>query len=201
MRLIPLLCWGALCAGADRPQAAPAPVSPAAEPAAPAAATPVDIADPTIRDLSWMAGRWAGTMFGKPAEEHWTRPSAGAMVGMYRLGGAGDRPIYELMLIEQEDDGLVLRLRHFSAGFAEIDPEPLVLRLKRAAPNQADFENPHLERPRRIRYRRSADTLTIGLEFVSGGTSSYREYDLRHEAPPASDKSTGAGDNPPRGAE
>lgn len=87
-------------AGAQDP-AVPPPVE------APAAAAPLRVAD-----LAWLAGGWRGTMGEAPIEEHWTAPDGGGpMLGMFRWGMA--REMYELTLLEDTPEGVVLRLRHF----------------------------------------------------------------------------------------
>ena len=68
----------------------------------------------SIEDAAWLAGRWEGELFGGHAEEQWSAPADGAMMGMFRLI-QGDRVgFYEFFLLrEDEEHGLVLRLKHF----------------------------------------------------------------------------------------
>ena len=74
-------------------------------------------APPTLDDLAWIAGHWQGEPpGGGQADEIWTPPAAGAMMGSFRWT-RGDRVIvYEFLLIEETADGIVLRLRHFNPG-------------------------------------------------------------------------------------
>ncbi|WP_223788288.1 DUF6265 family protein [Marinicella meishanensis] len=100
--LIPNLAWGkvpktehtfGLAAGADRPAA-------------------------SIEQVAWLAGSWQGTAFGQQFEEVWNPPSAGTMVGMFKLYSA-DKGVnfYEIMLITPQDNSLSLLVKHFTADF------------------------------------------------------------------------------------
>ena len=79
----------------------------------------VEPAAGTLEDVSWMAGSWNGTAFGSQFEEVWNPASAGSMVGMFKLFDE-DKGVnfYELMLLKQEGNSLVLLVKHFSAGFS-----------------------------------------------------------------------------------
>lgn len=78
----------------------------------------------TIADMAWLAGSWAGEAFGGAADEVWSAPAGGAMMGMYRLVKDGAPVFYELLTIVEEEGSLVLRLKHFHAdlrGWEEKD--------------------------------------------------------------------------------
>ncbi|MCG6927288.1 MAG: DUF6265 family protein [Acidobacteria bacterium] len=68
-----------------------------------------------VEDMAWMAGHWMGEALGGTAEEIWSPPRGGAMMGMFRLVKDGETVFYELMTIVPEDGSLVLRLKHFNA--------------------------------------------------------------------------------------
>jgi hypothetical protein len=68
-----------------------------------------------ITDMAWLAGRWVGEALGGVSEEIWSEPSAGAMMGMYRLVRDGKTIFYELLTIVEQDGSLMLRLKHFNA--------------------------------------------------------------------------------------
>jgi len=72
-----------------------------------------------LKDVEWLVGSWQGTAFGGQFEEVWNPASAGTMMGMWKLYDAEKGVnFYELMLIkEEEDDGLVLLVKHFGADF------------------------------------------------------------------------------------
>ena len=71
-----------------------------------------------LKDVSWLAGSWQGTALGSKFEEVWNPASAGSMVGMWKLFDE-DKGVnfYELMLLKEEGNGLVLLVKHFGADF------------------------------------------------------------------------------------
>ena len=71
----------------------------------------------SIDDVAWLAGAWEGEAFGKPFEEVWNPPSAGSMVGMFKLMDGDAVQFYELMLILEEQGSLSLKVRHFNPDF------------------------------------------------------------------------------------
>lgn len=68
-----------------------------------------------ISDVAWLAGHWVAAALGGEAEEIWSAPKAGSMMGMYRLVRNGKVAFYELQTLVQENGSLVLRLKHFNA--------------------------------------------------------------------------------------
>ena len=67
----------------------------------------------TIQDVAWMEGHWQGEALGGLADEYWSSPMAGTMMGMFRLIKDQKVTFYELFRIAEEDRSLVLRLKHF----------------------------------------------------------------------------------------
>ena len=68
----------------------------------------------SIEQLSWLAGHWRGEALGGTVEEHWAPPSAGSMVGTFKLSSNGKVKFYEIEIIREVADSLVLQLKHFS---------------------------------------------------------------------------------------
>jgi hypothetical protein len=71
----------------------------------------------TLEDVSWLVGDWLGTAFGNTFEEIWNPPSAGSMVGLFKLIGDEGVQFYELMLLTAENGTLSLKVKHFNADF------------------------------------------------------------------------------------
>ncbi|MDH3748272.1 MAG: DUF6265 family protein [Gammaproteobacteria bacterium] len=71
----------------------------------------------TLEDASWMAGSWSGTAFGQRFEAVWNPPSAGSMIGMFKLFGDDGVAFYEILLLSVEDGTLSLKVKHFNADF------------------------------------------------------------------------------------
>ncbi len=68
----------------------------------------------SLQDVSWLVGSWSGEAFGNRFEEVWNPPSAGSMVGMWKLMDEEKVVFYELMLIVAEEGSLSLKVKHFN---------------------------------------------------------------------------------------
>lgn len=71
----------------------------------------------TLEDAAWLVGSWTGTAFGSQFEEHWNPPSAGSMVGLFKLFNDEGVSFYEILLLTVEEGSLSLKVKHFSADF------------------------------------------------------------------------------------
>jgi len=74
------------------------------------------LADVGVADLQWFTGNWVGSHGEDQIEEYWSPPAAGTMMGMFRWIHEGRVRFYELLTIERESIGLVLRIKHFNPG-------------------------------------------------------------------------------------
>ena len=72
----------------------------------------------TLEDAHWLVGSWEGTAFGQRFEEVWNPPSAGSMVGMFKLFSDDGVAFYELLLLTVENDTLSLKVKHFNPDFS-----------------------------------------------------------------------------------
>ena len=71
----------------------------------------------TLEDAAWLAGSWTGTGFGQKFEEVWNPPSAGSMIGLFKLFNDDGVSFYEILTITVDDGTLSLKVRHFNADF------------------------------------------------------------------------------------
>lgn len=96
----------------------------------------------SIDQVSWLVGNWTGQAFGKPFEEVWNPPSAGTMVGMFKLLGDDDVEFYEILLLTEIDGTLSLRVKHFTRDFiAWEEKEDFVdFRLVKIEPDAVHFK-------------------------------------------------------------
>lgn len=72
----------------------------------------------TLADASILVGSWTGTAFGGTLEEVWNPPSAGSMVGLFKLMHEGQVSLYEIFLMVEEEGTLKLKVKHFGADFS-----------------------------------------------------------------------------------
>nr|WP_299523599.1 DUF6265 family protein [uncultured Lutibacter sp.] len=90
-----------------------------------------------------MSGHWEGTAFGGLTEEVWTSPLGGSMMGSFKLVADGEINFYELMTISEENETLLLRIKHFSndlKGWEEKD-ESEDFELVKIEANRVYFDN------------------------------------------------------------
>ena len=95
-----------------------------------------------IEQLSWLAGHWYGEALGGVVEEHWAPPSAGSMVGSFKLSANGKVKFYEIEIIREVGDSLMLQLKHFHhdlKGWEEKD-QTVNFALVKMEDNAAYFE-------------------------------------------------------------
>jgi hypothetical protein len=69
-----------------------------------------------IKDLSFMAGKWVTKGEWGDMEENWSAPLGNSMMCSYRCVKDGKIVFYEFIVIEQQAEGPVMKLRHFSPG-------------------------------------------------------------------------------------
>ena len=84
----------------------------------------------SINDVAWIAGNWQGEALGGITEEIWTAPLGKSMMGSFKLEVNEIVQFYELCTITEENESLLLRIKHFDKdlkGWEEKDIEfPLV---------------------------------------------------------------------------
>jgi hypothetical protein len=71
----------------------------------------------TLEDVAWLAGSWTGTAFGGPFEAVWTPPSAGSMVGLFKLLDGDEVNFYEILTLKVDDGRLGIKVKHFTKDF------------------------------------------------------------------------------------
>jgi hypothetical protein len=69
-----------------------------------------------INQLEFMAGKWVGSMEWGDMEEYWGTPMGNNMICSFRCVKDGKVVFYEFIVIEQQGDVPVMKLRHFSPG-------------------------------------------------------------------------------------
>ena len=125
----------------------------------------------TIAQVGFIAGPWGGMLGDRKIEQHWMTPAATSMVGMYRSIQNDKATLYELLAIEQEGDGLMLRIKHFvpGAGLAGREEKSVDHALVRVEGRTAVFEGIG-ENPTRVTFT-SPDpgSLTITVERMRDG--------------------------------
>jgi hypothetical protein len=143
---------------------------PAEEPAA------AQASKATLSDLAWMTGHWRGGEEGSLSEEVWTAPEGDSMLGMWRYAAGGKARVFELLAIAMGQDGPLLYLRHFDPKFVarEDKDKPVVLRLARFAPGEAEWEGIGTPEALRITYRRDGEDGLLSILDKGGKKQEFR---------------------------
>ena len=115
---IPLAALGQHPTGAGTPSAQdPPPETAAAAPTAPAPINhPASVPKTSLADLAWLAGRWQGSWGPRVAQQVWTAPKAGVMMGTFQLAEDDKTLVLELFSMVEEPEGITLHLRHFTSS-------------------------------------------------------------------------------------
>jgi hypothetical protein len=127
-------------------------------------ATNASMQTPALADLAWISGSWQTEPGARrQIEEHWTVAAGATMMGMSRTV-AGEKTVeFEYLRIEQRADGIYY-VAHPKARCPATD-----FKLTRASANEAVFENPQHDFPKRIIYRKGADdSLTASIDGGEG---------------------------------
>jgi Domain of unknown function (DUF6265) len=120
-----------------------------------------------ISDLGWIAGDWQTAAGGRAvSEEHWIRAAGGSMMGLSRTL-AGDRIVsYEFLRIEERGEAI------YYVASPQGKCPPTDFKLTRLSGQEAIFENPEHDFPKRIIYRRNSDGGLTAIVDGGEGTRS-----------------------------
>ncbi len=128
----------------------------------------------TLEDAAFLVGSWDGVGFGRRFEEVWNPPSAGSMVGMFKMFDDQSIRFYELMLLTVEAGTLSFKVRHFNPDFTawEDKDDPVEFRCVGAEQDALHFGGMSF-------YRRGPDSLEAYVLMRSEG--GVREEQLAYE--------------------
>ena len=123
---------------------------------------------PSTTALGWMTGTWAGPVGPGELEENWTVPKAGSIQALVRMTGDGKTSMVEMIVIEEEEGSLTLRLQQWDPGFKPRTPEPSTMKLVDIGENTVAFEAISEAEIAKLRYTRDGDNFTISIENAAG---------------------------------
>jgi hypothetical protein len=133
-------------------------------------------AAPKVADLAFLEGKWTLTDGDVIWDEQWTAPRGDSILGMCRAQNKGETFFYELLTIEQDESGPVMKLKHFRRGLIgrEEKGEVVTLPLLSLKENEAVFEQ--ADKQVRLTYRRKVDELYAALEKWKDGQKRVDEF-------------------------
>lgn len=112
------------------------------EPNQPQAKTGSPVPKVTVADFAWLAGRWQGAWGSRVAQQVWTAPQGGVMLGTFQLTEGDKTLVLELFTVVEEEEGIKLYIRHFTPSLVAWEKTgPTVLRLQSADAKSIVFVN------------------------------------------------------------
>ena len=96
----------------------------------------------TLENISWISGTWHGEAFGSITEEIWSEPSGGSMLATFKLINEGKVKFYEIEIIREIENSLILQLKHFGPDLkgGETKDKTVDFPLKEITENKVVFE-------------------------------------------------------------
>jgi hypothetical protein len=104
--------------------------------------------EPKLVNIKWISGNWKGEAFGGLTEENWSEPSGGSMMATFKLIDKGQVVFYEIEIIREVENSLVLQLKHFDNDLKgwETKDETVDFPLKELRANKVVFEGMTFEK-------------------------------------------------------
>jgi len=104
--------------------------------------------EPKLENIAWISGSWHGKAFGGVTEEIWSEPSGGSMMATFKLITEGEITFYEIEVIREIENTLVLQLKHFGPDLKgwETKDETVDFPLKYITENKVVFEGMTFEK-------------------------------------------------------
>lgn len=102
----------------------------------------------SLKSIEWLAGHWQGKAFGGITEEIWTPPLGNSMMCAFKLAIDDKIKFYEITTITEEDQTLILRLKHFHADLKGWEEKDVTqdFRLVKVTPTKIYFESFTIEK-------------------------------------------------------
>ena len=126
-----------------------------------------------VDDLSWLSGDWETAPGRMQIEEHWTKPSGGALLGVGRTIAGGKMVFFEYLRIETRGEEI------FYVAQPKGRTPGTDFKLVRLSAGEAVFENLQHDFPKRIIYRKQADGgLTARIE--GDGTEKEKPQEFKY---------------------
>ncbi|WP_439153341.1 DUF6265 family protein [Winogradskyella sp.] len=104
--------------------------------------------EPKLENIAWIAGTWHGEAFGGQTEEIWSEPNGGSMMATFKLINDGKVTFYEIEIIRELENTLILQLKHFGPNLKgwETKDETVDFPLIEITKNKVVFEGMSFEK-------------------------------------------------------
>lgn len=106
------------------------------------------VLEPKLENIAWISGTWHGEAFGGITEEIWSEPSGGSMMATFKLINDGKVTFYEIEVIREVENSLILQLKHFGPDLKgwETKDETIDFPLIKITENKVVFEGMTFEK-------------------------------------------------------
>ncbi len=127
-----------------------------------------------LHAVAWIAGYWRGEALGGVTEEIWSHPSGNSMMAAFKLTVNGVVKFYELETIVEQDETLLLRLKHFAADLHgwEARDETVDFRLVKVTADKVYFDGMTFEKI-------SDDEMNVYVIIGDGGQQKETKFNYR----------------------
>lgn len=131
----------------------------------------INPAQSTLDKLSFLEGSWSAEKWDGTVEIYWSKPEAGNIIGMFRFYIDDELQFTEHILIVEEEEKIVLKLRHFHPDFIswEEKNEYLTFKLLDIKENFVQFKGLSYELT-------DQQTLNVKLQMNQSGETKTEEF-------------------------
>lgn len=104
--------------------------------------------DHKLENIAWLSGNWKGEAMGGTTEENWSEPNGDSMMAAFKLVKDGKVLFYEIEIIREVKNTLILQLKHFNNDLKgwETKDETIDFPLKEITANKIIFEGMTFEK-------------------------------------------------------
>jgi Domain of unknown function (DUF6265) len=139
-------------------------------------------ADPALRPLSFLSGRWTSDSADGHEEEYWSPVIGASMVGTFRVVTEGNAVFYEFWAIEVEDGKAVFKMKHFDRGLVGWEEKGDMVRLTLTVGQPGDVLFSNADGSLSLRYQGKGEELVSTLRRVKDGKPKEDVFHL-HRSP------------------
>ncbi|RED42699.1 carbohydrate binding protein with CBM9 domain [Winogradskyella eximia] len=132
------------------------------------------VLEPKLENIAWIAGTWHGEAFGGITEEIWSEPSGGSMMATFKLINDGKVTFYEIEVIREVENSLILQLKHFGPDLKgwETKDETVDFPLIEITENKVVFEGMSFE-------KNSDNEMNVYVDIKDNGKTETVKFNYR----------------------
>jgi hypothetical protein len=138
-----------------------------------------------LTDFAWLDGKWQGSWGPRIAEQIWTEPRAGEVLGLFRVVENDKTLVVEMYSLLKTPEGMEFRLRHFTESLVPWEQsDAAVLKLASFDPKAAVFENSTGGQPKRITLIRIDPENYLSRSEITSASGNPQVTEIRYHKEP-----------------